>query len=180
MSKKAGPATDKIIESAQEKDADLIVMTTRGRTGLSHALMGSAAEKAARQAPYPVLTIRPDRKPLISLKGVNMKSNVEKRAFERHCYPADIAFSYFNKEHSYSAQIINLGTGGICFKTSFFLQPGATVYIRLKKIHPNASGTAFCEGLRFVTLAEVKWCSEVPGNEVSHYAAGVKYFEPPY
>jgi hypothetical protein len=107
-----------------------------------------------------------------------MKADTEKRVYERHSYAADIAFSYFNKEHSYSAQITNLGTGGMCFKSTFFLQPGAAVYIRLKKIHPNASGS--CEGLRSVTLAEVKWCSELPGDEASPYGVGVKYFEPVY
>ena len=54
-----GPAAEKIMEAAKEKDADLIVMATHGRTGFSHALMGSVAEKVVRQAPCPVLTIRP-------------------------------------------------------------------------------------------------------------------------
>ena len=109
-----------------------------------------------------------------------MKTNVEKRACERHYHAADIALSYFNKGRSYNAEILNLGTGGLCFKSSLFLQPGATVYIRLKKIHPNASGTGFCEGLRSVALAEVKWCSELPGAKVLPYGVGVRYFEPTY
>jgi hypothetical protein len=114
------------------------------------------------------------------VKGGKMKTNGEKRAYDRHSFSADVEFSYFNKNHSYFAQTMNLGSGGMCFNSSLFLQPGATVYIRLKKIHPNDSGNAFCEGLRSVTLGEVKWCSEVPGNEVSHYVAGVKYFEQVY
>ena len=109
-----------------------------------------------------------------------MKADTEKRANERHSYAADVAFSYFNKEHSYSAQTMNLGTGGMCFKSSLFLQPGATVYIRIKKIHPDTSGTGFCEGLRSVALAEVKWCSELPGTKVLPYGVGLKYFEPTY
>ena len=109
-----------------------------------------------------------------------MKTNAEKRAYDRHSFGADVVFSYFNKNHSYFAQIMNLGTGGMCFKSSFSLQPGATVNIRLKKIHPNDSGTGFCEGLRSVTLGEVKWCCELPGEEASHYGVGVKYFEPDY
>ena len=109
-----------------------------------------------------------------------MKTNPEKRACERHCFAADIAFSYFNKEHSYDAEILNLGMGGMCFKSSLFLPPGATVYIRIKKIHPNGSGTGFCEGLRSVALAEVKWCNELPGAKALPYGVGVKYFEPVY
>jgi nucleotide-binding universal stress UspA family protein len=54
-----GQAAERLIETAKEKDADLIIMATHGRTGLSHALMGSVAEKVLRQAPCPVLTVRP-------------------------------------------------------------------------------------------------------------------------
>jgi universal stress protein A len=49
----------KIIDVAEEEKIDLIVMTTHGRTGLSHLVMGSVAEKIVRTAPCPVLTIRP-------------------------------------------------------------------------------------------------------------------------
>lgn len=48
-----------IIIAAREKEADLIVMGTHGRTGLSHSLMGSVAEKVVRKAPCPVLTVKP-------------------------------------------------------------------------------------------------------------------------
>ena len=109
-----------------------------------------------------------------------MKTDEEKRACERYCYAADIAFSYFNKEHSYNAEILNLGLGGMCFKSNLSLQPGATVYIRLKKTRPNGSGTGHCEGLRSVALAEVKWCSELPGATALPFSVGVKYFNPAY
>ena len=62
---KVGLEAEKIIEAAQENDADLIVMSTHGRTGLSHALLGSVAEKVIRLAPCPVLTIRPKADPLV-------------------------------------------------------------------------------------------------------------------
>ena len=109
-----------------------------------------------------------------------MNTHAEKRACERHRYAADIAFSYFNKEHSYDAHTLNVGSGGMCFKSNLFLNPGATVYIRLKKTHPNDSCSGFCEGLRIVTLAEVKWCQEVPNGEAFPYGVGVKYFETVY
>jgi nucleotide-binding universal stress UspA family protein len=44
---------------AAARRADVIVMTTVGRTGLSHLLMGSVAEKVVRHATIPVLTIHP-------------------------------------------------------------------------------------------------------------------------
>ena len=109
-----------------------------------------------------------------------MKTNLEKRACERHRYAADIAFSYFNKEHSYNAHTLNIGTGGMCFKSNLPLKPGATVYIRLKETHPNGSCSGFCEGLHLVTLAEVKWCHEASAAEAQPYGVGVKYFEAAY
>ena len=109
-----------------------------------------------------------------------MKTYAEQRVYDRHTFAADVVVSYFNKNHSYFAQTMNLGTGGMCLKSSFSFQPGATVYIRLKKIHPNDSGTGSCEGLRSVTLAEVKWCIELPGAKALSYGVGVKYFEAAY
>jgi nucleotide-binding universal stress UspA family protein len=50
------PAHD-IVEYAKEGGFDLIVMGTHGRTGLSHAVMGSVAERVVRKAPCPVLTV---------------------------------------------------------------------------------------------------------------------------
>jgi len=43
----------------KEKEIDLIVLGTRGRTGLGKALLGSVAEEILRQAPCPVLTVGP-------------------------------------------------------------------------------------------------------------------------
>ena len=47
-----------IIETAESRDVDLIVMGTHGRTGLTHVWMGSVAEKVVRLAPCPVLVTR--------------------------------------------------------------------------------------------------------------------------
>jgi universal stress protein A len=47
-----------IIEYARDQAIDLIVIATHGRTGLSHVLLGSVAERIVREAPCPVLTIR--------------------------------------------------------------------------------------------------------------------------
>ena len=46
------------INAATEIGADLIVIGTHGRTGLSHVVMGSVAEKVVRKASCPVLTVR--------------------------------------------------------------------------------------------------------------------------
>jgi len=47
-----------IIRTAKEKNADMIVIGTHGRTGIDHMLFGSTAEKVVRKSPCPVLTVR--------------------------------------------------------------------------------------------------------------------------
>lgn len=46
-----------ILNFAEKREVDLIVMGTHGRTGVSHALLGSIAERVARGAKVPVLTV---------------------------------------------------------------------------------------------------------------------------
>jgi nucleotide-binding universal stress UspA family protein len=47
-----------ILRTAKEKNVELIVVGTHGRTGLDHVLFGSTAEKVVRRAPCPVLSVR--------------------------------------------------------------------------------------------------------------------------
>ena len=47
-----------IVSYASNKNADLIVMGTKGRTGLKRFLMGSVAENVVRHAQSPVLVVR--------------------------------------------------------------------------------------------------------------------------
>ncbi len=49
---------EEILRYAGENNVDLIVMGTHGRSGLSHFLLGSVAEKVIRHMPCPVMTIR--------------------------------------------------------------------------------------------------------------------------
>lgn len=52
-----GVPFQRIVDTARDLHADLIVMGTHGRTGLTHVLLGSVAEKVVRLAPCPVLVI---------------------------------------------------------------------------------------------------------------------------
>ena len=47
-----------IIDYATEHEIDMIVLGTHGRTGVSHVLLGSVAERVIRRASCPVLTVR--------------------------------------------------------------------------------------------------------------------------
>jgi nucleotide-binding universal stress UspA family protein len=53
-----GDPAEKILWAEKNLDADIVVMSTHGRKGLSHLLLGSVAEKVIREASCPVLTIR--------------------------------------------------------------------------------------------------------------------------
>ena len=52
------PTYDIIAQRAKELDIDVIVISTHGRSGLGHILLGSVAEKVIRHAPCPVFVIR--------------------------------------------------------------------------------------------------------------------------
>ena len=52
--------SEAISSTAQERGADLIVMGTRGLTGLKHVMLGSVAERTIRIAPCPVLIVKAD------------------------------------------------------------------------------------------------------------------------
>jgi nucleotide-binding universal stress UspA family protein len=68
----AGYCPAAIYEAAVKQDADLIIISTHGRTGLRHALLGSVAEGTVRHAGCPVLVV-----PSFSREG---KRELSKRA----------------------------------------------------------------------------------------------------
>jgi len=53
-----GAPAEAIVRVADEESADLIVMGTHGRTGITRVLMGSVAEDVVRHAHCPVLTFK--------------------------------------------------------------------------------------------------------------------------
>jgi universal stress protein A len=53
-----GSPVESIVSYAVDHRVDLVIISTHGRTGLSHVLLGSVAERIVREAPCPVLTIR--------------------------------------------------------------------------------------------------------------------------
>ncbi len=55
---RAGIPFEEILKAARDKETDLIVMGTHGRTGITHMVIGSVAEKVIRNAPCPVLSIK--------------------------------------------------------------------------------------------------------------------------
>lgn len=58
-----GVAWAAIVDALADPAFDLVVIGTRGRTGLARILLGSVAEKVVRHAPCPVLAVHPDNEP---------------------------------------------------------------------------------------------------------------------
>jgi nucleotide-binding universal stress UspA family protein len=58
---KIGNPTEEILKIAMKENVDLIVMGIKGRTDLSHVLVGSVAEKVFRRSPVPVLSYRDEK-----------------------------------------------------------------------------------------------------------------------
>lgn len=71
-----GLPTDSILDAARTQSADLIVMGTHGRRGLSHAFVGSIAESVLRKSSCPVLMVRspkfrPDHRRVVSDRSLS-------------------------------------------------------------------------------------------------------------
>jgi len=54
-----GEAAAEIVRVAREREVDLIVIASHGRTGLGRILFGSTAEAVVRHSPCPVLVVKP-------------------------------------------------------------------------------------------------------------------------
>lgn len=54
-----GKSADQILAAAREWEADIIVIGTHGRTGVSRLVLGSTAEAVVRHASCPVLVVKP-------------------------------------------------------------------------------------------------------------------------
>ena len=53
-----GAPWKQILRACEHESGDLIVIGTHGRTGISHALLGSVADKVVRLSQVPVLTVK--------------------------------------------------------------------------------------------------------------------------
>ncbi len=74
-----GLPADSILDAARAQSADMIIIGTHGRRGLSHVLFGSVAESVIRRSACPVLTVRSAKLPPSHcrvLSGQSMPTNV--------------------------------------------------------------------------------------------------------
>ncbi|HSB40916.1 MAG TPA: universal stress protein [Methylomirabilota bacterium] len=73
-----GPAGPAIVEAAQMQKADVIVMSSHGRSGLGRIIFGSVAEAVLRGTRVPIFLIRPSDAPVERLPGQGEARPAEK------------------------------------------------------------------------------------------------------
>ena len=78
---KSGSPAEELSRLVHEKNIDLAILGTHGRTGLKHLLMGSVAEALFRNLPCPVLTVGPN---------VSMRS-MEATGIKHVLFPTDLS-----------------------------------------------------------------------------------------
>lgn len=66
-----GSPAESIVRLASEENATAIVMSTHGRKGLAHMLLGSVTERVVRTSPVPVITVPFERPSLGKLLAVS-------------------------------------------------------------------------------------------------------------
>ena len=62
---RTGSPAGEIVSIAKTLPADMIVISTHGRTGLKHALLGSVAERVVQTAMCPVLVVRESEREIL-------------------------------------------------------------------------------------------------------------------
>ncbi|MEP7169884.1 MAG: universal stress protein [Bacteroidota bacterium] len=91
-----GLAVDRIISSAAEKHADMIIMGTKGASGLKEIFVGSNASAVLDKAPCPVLVI-PDKAAFKGIAKIVFATNYQESDFQSIKFLTEIA-SLFNAE----------------------------------------------------------------------------------
>jgi len=66
-----GPAASAIVEAARLRKADLVVMSTHGRSGLGRLILGSVAESVLRGTTTPILLLRAQEAPVEAPAGTS-------------------------------------------------------------------------------------------------------------
>lgn len=67
----SGPEAVEIANAAKKLEADIIVISTHGRTGRVHELAGSVTENLVQLAPCPVLVVREHEHDFVAEENAN-------------------------------------------------------------------------------------------------------------
>ena len=100
----------------------------------------------------------------------------KKRADKRINCEASIACSYFNKSNTFNAKMLNCSEGGMYFESDSYLKEGTNIFFKVQTCSFGISAPELCNGLRTVSLAEVRWRKEMSSENPFRFGIGVKYY----
>ena len=101
---------------------------------------------------------------------------MEKRIDHRRKCDASIVCAYFNKENVCNAKMLNYSRDGMYFESNSLFEEGSNIFFKIKDYLFDATDPDLFEGLRTASLAQVKWCKNMGGQDASHFGIGVKYY----
>jgi len=100
---------------------------------------------------------------------------MEKRTDKRHRCEASISWGCFNKKKMFNAKMLNFSKDGMYFESDVFFKKGVHIYFQMDDCLFDASDPELREGLRTISLAEVKWWRNIDGADDNSFGVGVKY-----
>lgn len=102
---------------------------------------------------------------------------MEKRTDKRRKCEASIAWGCFNKKKTFRAKMLNFSKDGMYFESNVFFKEGASIRFQMDDCRLDALDPELCEGLRSMSLAQIKWWKDIGGKDDNHFGVGVKYVE---
>lgn len=168
-----GVASQSVVRAAGELAADLLVLGSRGLTGVAHLLLGSTAQRIVQHAPCPVLTVHPgDRERHPAARHVLLPTDFSHDArgaalAARDLLAADGA--RFTLLHAFHLPVEYTAYGTIPTGLPFSADVAAIAEEKLTEV---AAGLA-AEGLRADTLAREGYPPDVIIETARELAADV-------
>jgi hypothetical protein len=102
---------------------------------------------------------------------------MERRACRRQPLEALLLCTRFNRDRHCMARMINFCREGLCFESASMFSVGTNLLIRLEDKGVDAAAPFQTEGLRTITLAEVKWRISAGTEADPRFGYGVKYLQ---
>jgi len=168
-----GVPSQTLVRIAGELDPALLVIGTRGLTGLTHLLLGSTAERVVQKAPCPVLTVHPEdrgkhRDISTILVPTDFSDDAQKAVHTAHRLLEDLEDTRLILLHSFSLPIEYTAYGPIPTSISYLEDTGIEAEQQLRKIADDLQKR---EGLTVETLAREGYPPEVICEEAKSQKA---------
>lgn len=158
-----GVPSQTLVRVAEELDPALLVIGTRGLTGLSHLLLGSTAERVVQRAKCPVLTVHPDdagkhRGLSTVLVPTDFSTDAEKAIHVAHGLLKQLGTARLILLHAFNLPVEYTAYGPIPTSVSYLEDAGLEAEQQLNKIAAELEAR---EGLKIETLAQEGYPPEV-------------------